>query len=347
MSELSQGGLLASRPAFDRFFIFGTLALALGLGAVASISAAALTAVVLLDIWLFANPHVVATYTRISACAADVRRHWFLIFVLPAVVLASVLIIALACEVAGLFTLYFIAQTYHVCRQSFGIARNYKRMDSRPFQPDRLAELLIYLFPVWGLLARCAGTPRDFLGYSIALPNVSPLVADAAGAAAIACSLWWIQRRGRVALAGDFNWRHEGFVASHVCVFLVAYIWIGDLTLGWLVVNIWHNLQYLLFVWAQNIRRDRLAHRGAAVDLSAVTTEMDLTGLCGRAARYGGLCLLLGAALYQALNWAGTQLLWLGLPTMFIAHFTFTFHHYMVDGVIWKRRRLRGRSGSD
>jgi hypothetical protein len=268
---------------------FGPLALALGLGLMASLSPAMLMAVVLVDVWLFANPHLVATYTRIGARAADVRKHWFLIFFLPALVLAGVVATALAYEVAGLFTLYFIAQTYHVTRQSFGIARAFRRVESGPLRPDRLAEGLIYIFPAWGLLARCAEAPQTFLGYPIQLPPVPAQLADAMGFAALACGGWWLQRQCRAALAGKINGRHDAFVASHLCISLAAYIWIADITVGWLVVNIWHNLQYLLFVWVQNIRRDGPAQDGLA-------TPVDVAGLWKNAARYGGVCLLLGAA---------------------------------------------------
>lgn len=326
------GGLLASRPRFDWVLILGPLTLALCLGMMASTSPAMLIAMVLIDVWLFANPHVVATYTRIGACAADVKRHWFLVFFLPAIVLAGVVATALAYEVTGLFTLYFVAQTYHVARQSFGVARAYRRTESGPFRPDRVAEALVYLFPAWGLLARCADAPQAFLGYPIQLPAISAQVADAIGIATLVCGVWWLQRQCRAALTGKINWRHDAFVASHLGVSFVAYIWIADITLGWLVVNIWHNLQYLLFVWMQNIRRDIQAQ-------GAMTSQVDVAGLWKNAARYGGVCLVLGAALYQAADWAGTQLLWLGLPMVLITHFTLNFHHYLVDGVIWKRRR--------
>lgn len=322
--QVKAKGLLPAHPAFDAFFIFGVLALSLGFGAIASLSASTLIAIVWVDIWLFANPHVIATFTRIGACAADVRRHWFLIFVLPIVVLAGVLMTALAWDVAGLFTLYFIAQTWHVARQSFGIARAYKRVDPSSFHSDRLAEALVYMLPAWGLLARCAQASDAFLGYPIQLPSVSPVVAHAFGLTTVVCGAWWLQRRARAALARCFDWRHDGFVASHVCVSLAAYLWISDITVGWVIVNVWHNLQYLLFVWVQNVRRDG-------------RTQAGWPELGGRAARYAGVCLLSGAVLYQALDCIGTRLLWLGLPMVLVTHFVLNFHHYLVDGVIWRR----------
>ena len=156
-----RAGLLARHPGFDGLFIAGTLALALGMAAMASISPAMLLAIVLVDTWLFANPHVMATLTRIGASMADIRRHRFLIFGLPVIVLGGVVATVLAFEVAGLFTLYFCAQSYHVARQSFGIARAYRRLGMHPFRQDRLAEALIYLIAAWGLLARCAQAPEQ------------------------------------------------------------------------------------------------------------------------------------------------------------------------------------------
>ena len=249
------------------------------------------------------------------------------------IVLGALVAIALAYEVAGLFTLYFVAQGYHVARQSFGIVRAYRRSGLNPLRPDMLTEALVYLIPLWGLLVRCAEAPTDFLGYPIQLPAVSVQMAEAVGLVAIVCSGCWLWRQGRVALSGQIDWRHDCFVASHVCVCLVAYLWIADITLGWLVINLWHNLQYLLFVWVKNLRRDQqvLGHRV-------------LVGMWKSAVRYGSLCLLLGGVLYLAVDWVGAQLLWLGLPTVLIAHFTLNFHHYLMDGVIWRRRRMRPES---
>ncbi|WP_428142449.1 hypothetical protein [Delftia acidovorans] len=331
-----RAGLLARHPGFDGLFIAGTLALALGMTAMASISPAMLLAIVLVDTWLFANPHVMATLTRIGASMADIRRHRFLIFGLPVIVLGGVVATVLAFEVAGLFTLYFCAQSYHVARQSFGIARAYRRSGMHPFRQDRLAEALIYLIAAWGLLARCAQAPETFLGYPIQLPAVPAQAANAMGVAAIACSAFWLWRQARLALTGNIDWRHDGFVASHAFTCFVAYIWITDITLGWLLINLWHNLQYLLFVWVQNIRRERQTQADKASE----------TGLWKNAARYGGVCLALGSMLYLAIDWAGTQLLWLGLPTVLIAHFTLGFHHYLVDGVIWKRRAASAEHGA-
>lgn len=318
-------------PGFDRLFIFGTAGIALVLGALAAISPAMFVAVVLVDIWLFASPHVIATYTRIGFDKDHVKRHWFLIFGLPPIVLALVTMVALAYELGGLFTVYFIAQTYHVTRQSFGISRAYKRADPQATGPDRLSESLIYLFPLWGLMHRCTTAPDSFYGYPIYLPPVDAALTGATGVAAVLVCAWWGGRQVRLALAGRLNAGHSLFVASHLLVTAIAYLWVTDITSGWLVVNIWHNLQYLQFVWLQNVRRD--------ARLAGTRNLQRLMGPFKNAGKYLAVCLILGAVMYQAVSVAGQQLIWLGLPTVFILHFTVNFHHYLVDGVIWKRRK--------
>jgi len=314
------------RPWYDRLLVFGPLGAALGLGALASLSPELFVGVVLVDIWLFASPHVIATYTRIGCDGTHIKKHWVLIFLLPPIVLVLVTMTALAYELGGLFTLYFFAQAYHVTRQSFGISRAYSRADPHAAGTDRLAEGLIYLLPAWGLLHRCAEASSTFYGHALHLPEVSPVLANAAGAVAAVACVGWLSRQIRLAWAGQLNTGHSLFVASHLLVNAIAYVWVTDITLGWLVVNIWHNLQYLLFVWMQNMRR-----------------ETQLSGRLGEplknAGKYLAICLVVGIAMYEALNVAGRQLMWLGLPAVFILHFTVNFHHYLVDGVIWKRRK--------
>ncbi|MES2944964.1 MAG: hypothetical protein V4772_19025 [Pseudomonadota bacterium] len=320
-------------------FLFGTVAAALILGALATISPAMFVAVVLVDIWLFANPHVIATYTRMASDKNHIKKHWFLIFCLPLIVFVLVTMVALAYELGGLFTLYFIAQTYHVTRQSFGISRAYRRADPQAVGPDRLSESLIYLFPLWGLLHRCATAPDTFYAYPIHLPPVSSALPDATGLVAVVLLAWWVYLQIGLWLAGRLNAGHSLFVASHLLVTSVAYLWVTDITSGWLVLNMWHNLQYLLFVWLQNVRRDAQLP-GAAAKQSINTPNLrGLMNPLKNAGKYLAVCLVLGAAMYQALTMAGEQLIWLGLPAVFILHFTVNFHHYLVDGVIWKRRK--------
>ena len=40
-----------------------------------------------------------------------------------------------------------------------------------------------------------------------------------------------------------------------------AYVWIDDANVGWLAINIWHNLQYVLVVWMVNVKTIRGSRR--------------------------------------------------------------------------------------
>ena len=310
--------------SFDTVFIATVFVIALLMGAIASISPAALLAVLSVNIWCIANPHVVATYTRMNIDNNAFQKHWFLIFIVPFIVLVALTITTLAYEISGLFTLYLFAQTYHVTRQSYGIARTYRRVAQCPLGRDVLAELLIYVFPLWGLLHWCSQGATSFLYYPVSLPVVSPLLVNAVGGVALSLSAYWVMRQCRLAAIDDSNKSHDWFVASHIGIFTVAYLLVDDITLGWLIVNIWHNIQYLLFVWWKNSK---------SVGFQFGNYELSVK----RGLQYLALCAVVGALLYALFDWIGQQFLWLGLPTVLIIHFTMNFHHYWVDAVIWKR----------
>lgn len=326
----------------EHWFIFGNLIAALSAGALASWSAPMMLAVLYIDIWLLANPHLVATYTRIGAMSSRIGLRWALIFVAPILILAALTMVALAYEATGLLALYFVLQTFHVARQTYGIAR---RHDHRLQVPCRaLPYFLIYLFPVWGYLHRSAQAPSSFLGYPIWLPPVPQELATAAGAAAVAGALCWfaclglVYARGARQADGPFN----SLTLSHLMISLVGYVWISDITLGWLVVNVWHNIQYLMFVYRQR-QAGITAGKNIEESDGAWARPKSLVEALKPSATFFLACAICGAVLYAAASRVGESLLWLGLPTILIAHLVLNFHHYLADGVIWKRRRA-GRS---
>ena len=65
----------------------------------------------------------------------------------------------------------------------------------------------------------------------------------------------WLVRRLQAARLGRLSAVHTLYMLSHFAIFAVAYLFIADITFGWLVINIWHNAQYILFVWLFNTRR--------------------------------------------------------------------------------------------
>ncbi|WP_432731443.1 hypothetical protein [Variovorax sp. W6] len=321
----------------EHWLIFGNLFAALAAGALASWSTPMMLAVLYVDIWLLANPHIVATYTRIGSMSSRTLLRWALIVVAPVAVLAGLTVVALAYEAAGLFGLYFALQTFHVTRQSYGIARRHDRRPQVPFR--NLPYLLIYLLPAWGYLHRGAQAPGSFLGYPIWLPPVPQELAFAAGITAIAGSLCWLACLGYTRRAQQADTSFDSFVLSHLVVSLIGYVLISDITVGWLVVNVWHNIQYLVFVYRQRQPGVATGITSGEASGAAAAGSKSLVEKLRPPATFFIACAICGALLYTAASRVGESLLWLGLPTILIAHFTLNFHHYLADGLIWKRRR--------
>jgi hypothetical protein len=326
VQPVGNSGITATRQ--EHWLIFINLFAALSAGALASWSTPMMLAVLYVDVWLFANPHLVATYARIRAISPNVRAHWVLIFVAPILIAIGLTIIALAYESAGLFALYFVLQAFHIARQSYGLARRYDRREQAPSR--KLSYFLIYIFPVWGYLHRSAQAPTDFLGYPIWMPPVPKELVFTIAIVAIAATLCWFARlwvdKSREPAHEIFN----SFVFSHLLISLIGYIWISDITVGWLVVNVWHNIQYLVFVYRQQRSDIKTGSDGYRKPLIEIVKPPLVFFLA---------CLVFGAIIFFVAEKIGQNLLWLGLPTVLIAHFILNFHHYLADAFIWKRRR--------
>lgn len=320
-------------PVFDLSLIGGVLALALLLGGVAAASPALMLGVLYLDFWLLAYPHVASTYTRIAFERGSLRRHWFLLLGLPPLVFAATASVSWFGGVLALNTIYFYWQTWHYTRQSHGIARAYRRAALPGVTGhDRLSECVIFGFPTWGLLHRAHQQQGEFYTSPMLKLDVPGLLVTAAGVFALGALLLWTLRQLRPARQTTPGTGHALFVLSHVAITTISYLAIDDITRGWLFINIWHNAQYLLFVWAQNARRFRGGIEPARPFLSWLCQP-------GQRLHYALVCLGLGGGFYFLLGHAAEQLAWMALPLVLICHQTVNFHHYIVDAVIWRSPR--------
>lgn len=320
-------------PVFDLSLIGGVLALALLLGGLAAASPGLLLVVLYLDFWLLAYPHVAATYTRIAFDRGSMRRHWFLLLGLPPLVFAATASVSWFGGVLALNTIYFVWQSWHYTRQSHGIARAYRRAALPGVHGhDRLSECVIFGFPVWGLLHRAHQRPEEFYNSPILQVAVPRPLVLAAGVFALGALLLWTLRQTRPARPGTPGTGQALFVLSHVAITTLSYLAIDDITRGWLFINIWHNAQYLLFVWAQNARRFRGGVEPARPFLSWLCQP-------GQWLPYALVCVGLGGAFYFLLGQAAERMAWQALPLVLICHQTVNFHHYIVDSVIWRSPR--------
>ena len=129
--------------------------------------------------------------------------------------------------------------------------------------------------------------------------------------------------------------RFVGFVATHVLIFMTGYIFIQGLDEGWLVLNVWHNAQYILFVWRSNTKRfeDGVDPKRRLISYISQSDRIVL---------YMAICLFLAVLTYSGIELLGrTFPLESLIGLSFLLVMTINFHHYIVDGLIWKRRGRR------
>jgi hypothetical protein len=324
-------GWLRDRP-FDAAFLLGLPLLALASGAVVMLDRRLLVPVLFADLWLLGYHHVIATFTRLCFDARSLDRYRFLVFVLPLIVAVACLgAVAAAGDLWVLVSMYFYWQWFHYARQSWGVAQSYRRkIDGAP-APSAFDAAAFYAVPVVGVLLRSAQSPETFLMLPIRMIPMSEPLAEAAAAVAVAVAVaWW----GRALLdyrSGRLSAPYLVYLASHHAIFAAAYLCIRDVTIGWLVINIWHNGQYVLFVWLFNNRRFAAGPSPKARLLSWLSQD-------GRLGWYLGFCLALSTAVYGAI--ANVLPLVTVMP-VFILYQVINFHHYVVDAVIWRREHVR------
>jgi hypothetical protein len=331
-------GWLSDAP-FDLTLIVGVTALACAMGGAAALAPPLFLPLLALHTWCFGFDHVVATFTKLAGAPEDRRRNRLLLYLLPPLVLAATVALGQSAGVGALNTGYFLFQWFHTTRQSWGIAQHYRRAaGGMPGDPRWLSEVTLWALPVVGILQRCRQQPRQFLWMELHLPPVPGAAVAAAGVIAagllalFAWTRWRAYRRGELALP------HTLFLVSHFVVFAVGYLAIDDLHAGWLLVNVWHNVQYLAYVWLHNRQRFAAGVRRDAPVLSWLCQPG-----AKRAVGYFGGCLAVSTPLFAGLYALGDRLdLWLDgrfVSISLVIALGVNFHHYIVDGVIWKRGR--------
>lgn len=313
---------------FDGVFILGLAGLGLGAAAAALVQPALFWPILFADLWLLGYHHVIATYTRLCFDADSLRAHRFLLFGLPPLVLAAVLAAAYGVGVWTLVSVYLYWQWFHYARQSWGVTQAYRRKaGALDTGSPRLNQLAFWLLPVWGILHRSQQDPGLFLGLELrTLPVPAPLV-DAVGVAAIAVLALWAADRARAYVQGRLPVAQTLYLVTHHAVFAAAYLLIEDISVGWLAVNIWHNAQYVAFVWLYNTNRFKAGIEPKARFLSTLSQSRN-------ALLYFGVCVGLSTVVYLLLGQVAAAVV---APVAIYQ--AINFHHYIVDGVIWKLRR--------
>lgn len=323
-------GWLRSRR-FDLALILGVPALGLGSGVLVTAEPRLLAPVILLDIWLLSYQHLGASFTRLCFDPGSFRRYWFLLFGLPPLVVAATGFLEFGVASGLPVTIYLYWLWFHYARQSWGIAQIYRRRAgaAADFGDATLFKATFALVPLWGILHRSAQAPTEFMGFGLHFMPVPPMLADGVGIAACVAVVLWLVERGRAWRRERAPIAHTLYVLTHFVMFYVAYVLIDDVTTGWLVINIWHNVQYLGVVWLFHQRRFNGALDPEARLLSRLAQPRNVV-------LYIAACLVPVAALYLGIM--GIVGL---LPATAFLYQVVNFHHYIVDAVIWRSPRRR------
>jgi hypothetical protein len=329
VQQQSTGWLRSWR--FDAFFIGGIAFVALASGAIIAARPELFLMVFFVDLWLLGYHHVVSTFTRLCFDRASFAQHKALVLYLPLAVVAGVVVIYLVLGAWALMTIYLYWQWWHYTRQSWGISRAYAaKSRDRPSGNRLLCTIAFWSMPIAGILTVSSRSPGQFLWMPLWTLPVPGWMAQLAIALAASAVLLWIIDQLRLARRGAIAVPYVLFMLSHFAIYATAYLYFTDLTQGWVVINIWHNAQYIAFVWMFNNRRF-----ASGVDpqhrFLSVLSQPRLAWL------YLLVCVGISTAFYTAAVRTADALAL--MPYMIVFYQAINFHHYLVDAKIWKLRK--------
>jgi len=332
-------------PSFDAFFILGVFSLAMVAGFTADYFPEVAQIIIILNIWLIGYHHVISTYTRLCFDKYSYNQSKTLMFGGLALVVLIVFMLSQYIGIWVLLSIYLYAQWFHYSRQSWGIARAYERNAGDNIIEDRgfITQVAFYSFPTWGILYRSWQAPDSFLGIQLRVIPVSYELVFIVGSISILFLFLWIIKMVRLWWNGQLPVAYVAFMLSHFAVFYFGYIGLENIDSGWLVINLWHSLQYILFVWLFNNRtyNGKEARNGEKF-ISMISQN-------SKAWFYFGFCLLVTFLIYGLVSIFIDISLdsgWMNLSALaitVIVYQTINFHHYFVDAFIWRAKWIKKR----
>jgi hypothetical protein len=320
-------------PRFDLTFIVGLPLLAMLTGLVIIWQPDLFIPILILDLWFLGYHHVIATYTRLCFDRKSFAEHWSLLVVFLPAVTVGTLAVAYFVGLWIIVSIYFYWQWFHYTRQSWGISRAYRGKErGARYEDGWLDQAIFYALPVLGILHRSNQDPGLFIGLELRVIPVPSVLVDIAAVATILLLAIWGYHRLQAWREGRLAQLHTLYMITHFGIFATGYLVIGDITIGWLVINIWHNAQYVLFVWMFNTRRFKDGIDPEARFLSYISQPHRLW-------LYLATCLAITGVLYWGVLGTLDAMLFTGLSATIVLYQIVNFHHYMVDAVIWKVRK--------
>ena len=325
-------------PSFDAFFIFGIATVAILCGLLCVWNNDLFLPILVADLWILGYHHVVSTYTRLTFDSESFKQHKYLVLLLfPAVALAVTLTVLWG-AIWIVPTTYLYWQWWHYTRQSEGISKAYagKSRDKYIGNP-RIVRWTFYAVPLLGIVTVSWRSPGAFLFLPLKTPPIADQVVLFMAAATTALLLMWSWEQIKAWRSGRLAVPYVLYVLSHFTIYGFAYVFIEEINYGWLVINIWHNAQYILFVWMFNNRRFKGSLDKRHLFLSTISQD-------GRFFLYFVTCLTISTVAYFFVDyfvadWVAATFAATSTMAALIVYQTINFHHYIVDSMIWKLRK--------
>lgn len=332
-SPLSSTRLYLRSARFDALLVLLPLSLGLGACGLVSLRPDCFEALLYLNLYALGYQHVAVTFSRLCFDRQSFRRHWPLVVLLPPLVIVATYALARVTGVAAVTSVYFFWQWWHYARQSAGVTKA-----CRPHHGGSSLEVAVLSLPVlWALCHRVNQAEPRFLSLELWLPPLPGMLEPLLAAACVLVCVRWLDVT-RSSLGSPRT--HRRALASQALMFVCAGVCVERLDHGWLGLNVWHNTQYLLFVWHANQRRFAEGESPEAPLLS---------GLCQRRAihAYVLVFLALGSAIYGVVALLAPMLPTssaTGAGLALIGYQAINFHHYLVDATIWRSRSSQASS---
>lgn len=318
---------------FDLSFILGIFAVAVATGAFVTLQPQWFWPILVFDLWFLGYHHVISTYTRLCFDRKSFQQSKFLLFGLLPLVAVGTLLTAWVIGVWVIVSIYFYWQWFHYTRQSWGISRAYRGKDREAMYEDGWSDQAIfYALPLLGIAHRSNQDPGTFIGLEL---KVVPTPDWVVWLLALACAgllAYWSVRRIQAWRANRLASVHTLYMLTHFGIFITGYLLIEDITYGWLAINIWHNAQYILFVWLFNTRRFKDGIDPEARFLSYISQPQRLW-------LYLLTCVAITGVVYWGIFGALQAFFFASLSATIILYQIVNFHHYIVDAFIWKVRK--------
>ncbi|OED41035.1 hypothetical protein AB833_10575 [Chromatiales bacterium (ex Bugula neritina AB1)] len=331
---------------FDLSFIAGLATVAIISGIIVALKPESFLLVLTLDLWLLGYHHVAATYTRLTFDSESWREHKNKVIYLPIIVAIAVTSMVLLIGPWLIATIYLHWQWYHYTRQSEGVSKAYAgRSGNFQLSANPCNRIIFYLVPFAGIVNLSAKAPEQFLFMPVATLPISPMFLLTVNALACAGFAWWMIVNLKKLQQGKSSFPWFLYMMSHFAIFTIAYIAFDNINFGWLVVNIWHNAQYILFVWHFNNKRFNGKVDTKHLLISTLSKNNNIS-------IYLGATLALSSATYFIIDLYGVDAVSsvFGVSTIaaaMIVYQTINFHHYIVDASIWKMRKSSVRTNLD